>query len=316
MSYYCQTDRFTTAAGDALPGYIVRALHKDTGAVIAIFSDESGTAITDNKVAQDALGNYSFFIPHGIYSVECLDPASGARVAFRRYVNMAGDPDAVTDAQAAQTAAAASATAAAASLTAATSQATNAANSAASASDDADRAEAALGSISDGLPEYTYLTKAAMTAAVASIPADGFAQVMTDEDKAGARTIYQKQTGTMVFIRYAIDTLPGFTFANRPDPALYSGISDIRITDERYGIQPCYSDGTRWRRRSDGRTAQSSVITYYVDGTGGNDANSGTSAAPIKTLTQLKALVAALPAYRRCGLRFAFKRGTSIGGTS
>lgn len=121
-------------------------------------------------------------------------------------------------------------------------------------------------------------------------------------------------TGGGTLQAYLDAITPSFTFANRPDPASYINKQGIIITDERNGIQPCYSDGTRWRRRSDGRTAQSSVITYYVDGTGGNDANSGTSAAPIKTLTQLKALVAALPAYRRCGLRFAFKRGTSIGG--
>jgi len=121
-------------------------------------------------------------------------------------------------------------------------------------------------------------------------------------------------TGGGTVQQYIDGPLPSYTFANRPDPAGYLNKPGIVITDERYGIAICYSDGTRWRRRTDGRTAQSAVINYYIDGTSGNDSNAGTtSGAPIKTLTQLKTLVAALPAYRRSGLWFAFKRGSTYG---
>lgn len=163
---YCLTDRFTSPAGDALPGYFVRLLDKTTGAIVAIYADENSTPIVSvsgvaNAAKQDADGNHTLFVAHGVYSVEYLNEAL-VRVAFRRYVNCAGDPDAAVDAEAARdeavaaaanaeaaavsaaadaasingdvAAAAASAAAAAGSATSAAGSATSAGNSATSAS--------------------------------------------------------------------------------------------------------------------------------------------------------------------------------------
>ena len=107
MSYYCRSDRVTNGAGDGLSGYKVRALDLTTGLVVNIYSDESGTALADDEAVTDALGNYSFFIAHGVYSEEYLN-TTGERVGYRRYINMVGDPGAQTAAEDAATAAAVS----------------------------------------------------------------------------------------------------------------------------------------------------------------------------------------------------------------
>lgn len=103
---YCLTDRFETRAGDALANYYIRLLHKTTGATITIYADENSTPIASvsgvaNQAKTDSNGNFVLFVDHGIYSLEYLD-ANGSRVAFRRYVNCAGDPDAAVDAEAAR----------------------------------------------------------------------------------------------------------------------------------------------------------------------------------------------------------------------
>lgn len=103
---YCLTDRFETRAGDALANYFIRLLDKTTGATITIYADENSTPIASvsgvaNQAKTDINGNFVLFVDHGIYSLEYLD-ANGSRVAFRRYVNCAGDPDAAVDAEAAR----------------------------------------------------------------------------------------------------------------------------------------------------------------------------------------------------------------------
>jgi hypothetical protein len=160
----------------------------------------------------------------------------------------------------------------------------------------------------------TYATKAAMDAAASGIAANAIVLVVADETHSGFMAIWQKLAGVMTYLRI-VPQIFSYTFATRPDPSPFAGLPGILITDERYGAQFCYSDGSRWRRCSDKRTAQSAVVNYYVDGTAGNDANAGTSSgAPIETLTQLKALVAALPSYRRSGLLIRHKRDTDIEG--
>lgn len=106
MTRYCLTDRFETRAGDALAGFYVRLLDKDSGSTITIYADENDTPIATvsgvaNQAKTDANGNFTLFVVHGIYSVEYLN-SSGTRVGFRRYVNCAGDPDAAVEADAAR----------------------------------------------------------------------------------------------------------------------------------------------------------------------------------------------------------------------
>ena len=162
---YCLTDRFTSPAGDALPGYFVRLLDKTTGAIVAIYADENSTPIVSvsgvaNAAKQDGDGNHTLFVAHGVYSVEYLNEAL-VRVAFRRYVNCAGLD--VAEAEAAVTASAASATAAASSAsaagTSATASATSATASAASAAAAAASETAASG----------YASSAAAQAAAAQV---------------------------------------------------------------------------------------------------------------------------------------------------
>lgn len=125
---FCYADRFTTPSGDALPGYFVRVLDKDSGAVQTIYADENDTPIATvsgvaNAAKQDSEGNFTLFVAHDVYSVELLDPQM-QRVKFLRYKNLAGID--VAEAEAAVTASAASATAAAGSATSASTSATTA----------------------------------------------------------------------------------------------------------------------------------------------------------------------------------------------
>jgi len=118
MAYFCQTDRFVTPSGDALPGYEVRAYNLDTSGnlttIADIFTDRNGTPAANNTVVQNDKGNYTFFIAPGTYAIECLDPVTDKRVALIEQANLGYEADVVLaaaeqardDAQAAATAAA------------------------------------------------------------------------------------------------------------------------------------------------------------------------------------------------------------------
>lgn len=108
-------------------------------------------------------------------------------------------------------------------------------------------------------------------------------------------------------------SVSSYTFATIPDPVALGAGALIFISNERFGPVIAESDGTVWRRTSDGRPAQSPAINYYVDSVSGNDSNTGTSAgAPLQTLNGVKTKVAALLSYRQQGLWIAFKDGSTF----
>jgi len=193
MSYYCRSDRVTNGAGDGLSGYKVRALDLTTGLVVAIYSDESGTPLASNQAITDSLGNYSFFIAHGVYSEEYLDLA-GNRIGYRRYINMVGDPGAQTASEAAATAAAASQVAAAAAATSASASTTSASASATSASTSATSA-----SLSASIAAAATAMYPDTTTGLAATATNGYFYVPTSGTNNVFATLYQ-DTGTATAI--------------------------------------------------------------------------------------------------------------------
>lgn len=156
-----------------------------------------------------------------------------------------------------------------------------------------------------------YSTFAAANAVVGAIPANQVVEILNDETRGGARTRYQKVGAALVFSAN-FDNLTTFAFGSLPTPVAGARIV---VSGEATGLATAWSDGTYWRRVSDGRICQSRAVNYFINGTTGSDLSVGTViGSPIRTMTQLKALVEALPVHRRAGLRFAFARGTSIEG--
>ena len=199
---------------------------------------------------------------------------------------------------------------------AATQSLTSAASSQTSSSDAAKSAllasnSATASSVLAGV-SATFATKALMDAGAGPIANAAYAMVLNDETRGGLSTIYQKAAAVMTYVR----TVPpsySVTFANRLDPQWFVGLPPIVITDERNGQVACYSDGVVWRRVTDGRPAQSTIVNYYIDSVAGVDTNSGTtSAAAIKTIARLTAIINTLPAHKRAGLHYSFKYGSEF----
>ena len=196
--------------------------------------------------------------------------------------------------------------------------ATNAAASASTASGHAtdagtaaDRAEAARDAAFDALAPLAFRTQAAAVSGAAAINNGTIFQIVEDETHSDQRWIWWKTGGVLEAIGPALTACPPFAFDNLPDPAGYYGAGMITVTGERYGATTCFTDGVVWYRHADRRPAQSAAVTYYIDPTGGNDANAGTATGTaVKTETRVLALINARPAYRRSGLRIAWLRGT------
>jgi len=69
--------RTETQFGNGLEGWKVEVF--DGAGVVPIYSDDGITPLTANRAVSDALGNFDFYVPEGVYSLRYYDAGGTLR---------------------------------------------------------------------------------------------------------------------------------------------------------------------------------------------------------------------------------------------
>lgn len=200
--------------GVAVPNALLYFYTTGTSVPAPIYADAAATIPLPNPVQANQAGKYPdiYLDETAIYRVVQTNfkgvPIGDDVDPYIPGTALKGETGDITPAaEAARDAAQAAAAAAAASASTASTAAGIASPAATTATAQANIATAAAAAagaardaaLSTAASRYIYLTKADATAALASIPADEFVQVLTDESRSGHQILYRKTSGVLVF---------------------------------------------------------------------------------------------------------------------